>query len=201
MPKASSCDLPVPLVTTLLATCSPLSCTAHTCAPYIIASCTTTVYIRHDCFIDGPHIDAVILERASYALRPFWAAKFVISFQLILGSTQTPSTHNFVSGFTWWLLICRVLARSPLGSCLCFEKCISWYLSGANCVPCLADDAMHFSCALSSFWQFSLAELPQVTRFVSSIKPNASVSPLACWNSSSSSVIKKINRIGDSGDP
>ena len=81
-------------------------------------------------------------------------------------------------------------------------RLVRWLVSACYRHHLLADSLesllLH---ALSSFWQFSLAELPQVTRFVSSIKPNVSVSPLACWNSSSSSVIKKINRIGNSGDP
>ena len=77
---------------------------------------------------------------------------------------------------------------------LFFVKWMSWYLSGANFMPCLFAHTTHLLCAWFSLVQFSAAVLPHVIRFVSSTNPKAIVSWLLL-NVSKSSDMKNKNRI------
>src|SRR5947207_3252455 len=115
--------------------------------------------------MDGPHVDAVILERASKAACPLVVAFWICSFHWSLGSTQTPST---LIDDSWtvagWPLIRTVLARSPGGCRRRRVKWIIWYFSGANTAPWRLAHAIHRSWALVRRWQFSCAVFPQVIR-------------------------------------
>src|SRR5438477_8430298 len=138
--------------------------------------------------MEGPHVDAVILDIAPKAAAPFLAASWTCSLHWSFGSTHTPSTRMLVlRRVASSLSILTVDARSSLACRLFRVKCMSWYLSGAKVAPCLLAHAAHLSWAIVRRSQFSAAVFPQVTRFVSSTKPNASVSPWARRKTSSSS--------------
>src|SRR6266568_6349685 len=64
----------------LFAGVPPLPRTPHTWAPYSIAGRTVAVYRRRERRIDGPHVDMVILDIASKAAEPLFAAFLICSF-------------------------------------------------------------------------------------------------------------------------
>ena len=122
-----------------------------------------------------------------YTIFPFSAARDIYYYYIIFRSTQISSNQSFVfSIFIPRSSILTIKTRSLCGSLFFLIKCISAYLLGVNCVPCLLAHIMHRLCAAVSLLQLSAVLPSQVIKLVLLINLKLSMSFLIflkCFNS------------------
>ena len=92
-----------------------------------------------------------------------------------------------------------IIKIKSLPARLFLVKWMSWYLSGANFVPCHFAHAIHLLCIWFSLVQFSVTVLPHIIKFILFTNPNAIVFWLLL-NVLKNSDMKNKNRINDRGN-
>lgn len=162
-----------------------------------MAHFTIALYTSFGLWNIDPHVDCDNLFKARICGSALSCRLLTWAPQLSFRSKWTPrmwsETWRRVRYPSIWMTACKLWLYFAL------EKCIRWYFSGVNLIPCLSAQASHIPCDFSRFLQFSSVDFDHITMFISLISPP--VVETGDWRSGSNVLTKNRNRIGDREKP